>query len=46
MDRGYSLYLDVIAAIYDGDQENSLYRVMMVVITFIIVAFVGRLCEK
>jgi peptidoglycan/LPS O-acetylase OafA/YrhL len=47
----FALYLfhrpiiQLIAALYDGAQDNMFYRIIMIVITFTIVATIGRWCE-
>ena len=47
----FALYLfhrpiiQLIAALYDGEQSNMFYRVGMIVITFLIIATIGRWCE-
>ncbi|WP_085300417.1 acyltransferase family protein [Cognaticolwellia mytili] len=47
----FALYLfhrpiiQLIAAAYDGDKSNLFYRITMIVITFLIVATIGRWCE-
>jgi peptidoglycan/LPS O-acetylase OafA/YrhL len=47
----FALYLfhrpiiQLIAAVYDGDQSNFVYRLLMLIITFIIIATIGRWCE-
>jgi len=48
----FALYLfhrpiiQLVAAVYDGSRESSIYRITMVVLTFIIVATIGRWCEQ
>jgi peptidoglycan/LPS O-acetylase OafA/YrhL len=48
----FALYLfhrpiiQLIAAFYDGTQSNMVYRIIMIVITFTIVATVGHWCES
>ena len=37
--------IQLIAAIYDGEQSNLFYHIMMIVITFVVVATIGRWCE-
>jgi peptidoglycan/LPS O-acetylase OafA/YrhL len=47
----FALYLfhrpiiQLIAALHDGDKSNFIYRILMLIITFIIVATIGRWCE-
>ena len=47
----FALYLfhrpiiQLIAAVYDGDKSNLIYRMIVVIVTFIIVATIGRWCE-
>ena len=47
----FALYLfhrpiiQLIAAVYEGEQSNLFYRLSMIIITFVIVATIGRWCE-
>lgn len=48
----FALYLfhrpiiQLIAAVYEGSQSSSLYRLSMIVITFVFVATIGLWCER
>lgn len=38
--------IQLVAAIYDGERSDNLYRAVMIIFTFIIVATLGRWCEQ